>query len=514
MSTREQLEKIKLWIDMSDGFGGVQLLRKAIGEALSVREPMGDPGALRGQGAGAYTKAASQADVSRTDVDHVARQGLPEVWVGETSERASNVVTAASRELDRTVTVFQTARQELDVLADALERAQEQHRRGLGPLRQAAEQASNLPPFGIQNTQLMAVRDLARTGVGDLLAAVDTAEDAGRRATNRLNDLASQARAARMDTGHLSAVDKLLLGETATPGGAHERNVILSAEEAERAADRLDSLNDGERQRMDTLLDNAKSPQERAYLMKALAVGHPVDAVERFGGLIHAHGDDPVWLRDHLTPIHSQSSSTRTGRKVAVEYEGAAWTQGQRPTCVASSTVMAHAMIDPLYSLQLTTGGRPGDPAFDNPKAFSERLTAEQVRVYDDGRPAYADWPGVGYDGMTTDEGLEVANNEIGPHTGAEYYHAELDTTQKREDILPMVEQAVDEGRPVPIQVYGDGGHQMLIIGHEGDKLQIYNPWGETVWVSEDDFVNGHMAKASDGRLPDVGGVHIPVERR
>ncbi|MFJ9417736.1 hypothetical protein ACIRPT_26750 [Streptomyces sp. NPDC101227] len=39
--------------------------------------------------------------------------------------------------------------------------------------------------------------------------------------------------------------------------------------------------------------------------------------------------------------------------------------------------------------------------------------------------------------------------------------------------------------------------------------LETYNPWGQTMWVSEDDFVNGHMDKVADG-MPDAYGVHIP----
>ncbi|WP_159403772.1 hypothetical protein [Streptomyces sp. NRRL S-646] len=41
----------------------------------------------------------------------------------------------------------------------------------------------------------------------------------------------------------------------------------------------------------------------------------------------------------------------------------------------------------------------------------------------------------------------------------------------------------------------------------------FYNPWGQTTWVSEDDFVNGHMVKASDNRMPDAYAVHLPADR-
>jgi hypothetical protein len=53
----------------------------------------------------------------------------------------------------------------------------------------------------------------------------------------------------------------------------------------------------------------------------------------------------------------------------------------------------------------------------------------------------------------------------------------------------------------------------MLIIGHQGNRLEIYNPWGTTNWVDEDDFINGHMDKIDPdlGKVPpNVSGVLLP----
>ncbi|MFF2411696.1 hypothetical protein [Streptomyces sp. NPDC058092] len=50
----------------------------------------------------------------------------------------------------------------------------------------------------------------------------------------------------------------------------------------------------------------------------------------------------------------------------------------------------------------------------------------------------------------------------------------------------------------------------MTIIAQEGDMLQVYNPWGSTTWVSEDDFINGHMGKASNSDLPNAYSVYLP----
>ncbi|MER7108628.1 hypothetical protein [Streptomyces sp. NPDC000229] len=54
------------------------------------------------------------------------------------------------------------------------------------------------------------------------------------------------------------------------------------------------------------------------------------------------------------------------------------------------------------------------------------------------------------------------------------------------------------------------GAHAMTIITQEGDMLQVRNPWGSTTGVSEDDFINGHMGKASNSDLPNAYSVHLP----
>jgi hypothetical protein len=118
---------------------------------------------------------------------------------------------------------------------------------------------------------------------------------------------------------------------------------------------------------------------------------------------------------------------------------------------------------------------------------------------------------------MDSDGQNEVANAGSSPHTGAEYEYREIrEGADARRDVLPDIERAVAEGKPVPVEVEGKDengvrvGHQMMITGQEGDMLQVYNPWGHTTWVSEDDFVNGRMDKASDERLPNAFAVHVP----
>jgi hypothetical protein len=51
-----------------------------------------------------------------------------------------------------------------------------------------------------------------------------------------------------------------------------------------------------------------------------------------------------------------------------------------------------------------------------------------------------------------------------------------------------------------------------MIIGHTGDQLQIYNPWGYTFWVSEDDFISGRL-DADDPDIPRMPtSIRLPQE--
>jgi uncharacterized protein YukE len=490
---RGDLEK---WREMAGAGGllGRALLPRAIDAYLDVPAPKGNPAELRTM-AGTYGGIATDADGAQADVDTLARSDLPQVWVGQAQERASDVITAVAFELEHSVTVMTKARTELDQLADGIEAAQRSHASG----QDALHQARNEDDFD-------RARGIAITGMDQVLAGYDQARTTQEASARVFTDLAAQARASRLDSAHLDAADRLVLGQSAVPGGPHDVNVIMSAGDAERAARRLDDLSSADRTRFDALLDEAKSPQEKAYLMRALAAGHSIDEIAEFGAQIHPYGDDPEWLRDHLQPTYNTTDET-TGETVPTTYAGARWEQ-TGGTCVAASSVTARAMVDPLYAFQLTTGGRPGDPASTSAEAFESRFLEETERVY--GGPADEG------DGMSKDEGEDAANDEIGPATGAEYEFHDLDSPDERREIFNDVASSVDAGRPVPVQVEGfddegdRSGHQMMVIGHEDGMLQIYNPWGHTVWVSEDDFVNGHMEGASDERMPTVDGVHLP----
>ncbi|KUN87720.1 peptidoglycan-binding protein [Streptomyces bungoensis] len=491
----------------------------AINDALAVSAPVGSTATLESL-AKLYQKQ-DVWDLSKR-IERVAKKGLPDVWAGNTSVLASDAVAAARRAANALSRAFDGGGLALLTFADALKDAQTQDSDGRQTLRDALGTLGgkdgwfdDLYEDDVEESVRLQARSLAAIGVGDMHRAAIAADDAAHAVARDLNKWVAEARLSKMGTGSLTAVDKLLLAETSAVDGDPVTNELLTAHDLERAGRRMDGLSAADRAAVDGMLAGSGSPQERAYLMKALAAGHSVAEIERFQGKIQGH--DPEWLRRHLTPVvtaldsmqnEGLASDGSNNNKDYVTFDGQRWIQGgdgSEGTCVASSTVTARAIVDPLYALGLT-GGPSGQE--DDPDAFKRRLVAEQHRLHTEGDGG-DHWEGMGPDGQE-----HIADSTIGAATGDDYQRRDLDGADDRRAALTDVEKAVADGRPVPVDVQGkDGAHAMTIIAQQGDMLQVYNPWGSTTWVSENDFINGHMGKAADSGLSDAYSVYLPTAK-
>lgn len=246
--------------------------------------------------------------------------------------------------------------------------------------------------------------------------------------------------------------------------------------------------------------------------------------LQAFDAAIHPHGDDPTWLAVHLTPaLTTPDSAKETDQQQHLSYQGVnsytrydMYSQRNVNDCVAASTVVAQLSMDPTLMLRMTTGGTAdGD---DSPDAFHQRLGDLYVSEYQRGQ--LADGQGGTYPKVDSGLGSKgetvLANSDLGSVDGETYSYTTLHDANDRSTALSGIEQAVDSGKPVPIDAWGSNGagHQMMIIGRDGDKLEVYNPWGYTEWVSESDFVNGRIGKLTSdsptGGENAVLGVEIP----
>jgi len=364
----------------------------------------------------------------------------------------------------------------------------------------------------------------ARAGIASMVSAAGLAQNSGEDTAATLNALAGQARTPRTDPSGLDALDLVVLATeqnaTADGGGS-----ILTAAEMARAAQLLDGMPAAQRQQFEELLAGAKSPAEAAYLMKALAAGNSLAAIQEFDKLIHPYGDNLAWLSQHLAPdvvngsYDGKSGVILTIKGVSGSLYMPVYSQGViAEDCVAASTVAALANLDPVYMLQLTTGDHPGVPALDTPTALYHRLQSAYISNYEKGEVADGVRDVTSFTNAaikTPGENL-ITNSLIGRATGTVYQYVPLNGSSDNQAMLPQVEQAVAAGQPVPIDVAGSGriGHQMVIIGSSGNNLQIYEPEsGHAYWVTTQQFVNnqlGDVTGVPDG-LPTATGLEMQV---
>jgi hypothetical protein len=494
----------------------VSVLRTVIAEC--AHEPAGDPDRLD-RAAAAFRTAAGAVDGLRQRVEQVGGTRLPDVWHGVAGGTARTAFTAVGHQLGSAPPVFGDVHATLDALAHALRDAKARHAAGRGHLQGAYRELTAGGLFGLAPDVLHLRSALSRAvseateGLRDCVGAYDAAEAAERQAASRLREAAGRARVAPEATGaRFSALDAVVLADQtygAAAVGPYDTGVLSPAQLA-RATQALERLSPEDYAAMRELLAAAGSDRERAYILKALAAGHSVADVRTFAGAIRGRSGD--WLDQHLVLVHPGSDrafsyTDANGDTVAID-------QYDETTCGSTSILAVRSMADPLFTLDLTTGGDPDDPTATSANAFEQRLSAEEQRIHDQstaGKLGPFDYPqAIG----TPPWGVADQLNQYGGATGTHYGSHWVDNTDDRgvRAALSDVEASVDSGQPVPVLI-GDGvpRHYVLVVGHHGSDLQIYEPTsGRTVTVSESDFRDGTPAFARAVGYPNVQAVVTP----
>jgi hypothetical protein len=492
----------------------ISVLRTVIAECS--HEPPGDPDRLD-RAAAAFQAAAGTVDGLRQRVDKVSGTRLPEVWHGLAGGDARTAVAAVGHQLATAPPVFGDVHGTLGTLAHALRDAKAQHAAGRSRLREAHRELTAGGLFGLVPDVLQLRSALSRAvtdatqGLRGCIQAYDTAEAAERQAASRLREAAGRARVAAEATGaRFSPLDAVVLADQAYgTTGPYDAGVLSPAQLA-RATQALGRLSPEDYARMQALLAAAGSDKERAYLLKALAAGHSIAEVTAFAGMIRGKPGD--WLDQHLVLVHPGSDQAfsytdANGNTVAID-------QYDETTCGSTSILATRSMADPIFTLDLTTGGDPNDPTANSANAFEQRLSAEEQRIHDQstaGKLGPFDYPqAIG----TPPWGVADQLNQYGGATGTHYGSHWVDNTSDASagSALSTVEASVDSGQPVPVLI-GDSvpRHYVLVVGHHGSDLQIYEPTsGRTVTVSESDFRNGTPAFAQAVGYPNVQAVVTP----
>jgi uncharacterized protein YukE len=459
MSTQSDRDAVDVIKHQLEGLAGTHQAGALTEALLKIQPPAGNADGVA-ELAGQFKSSANNLTEIQLDVYKVI-DNVPDAWVGVAANRAGDVMLSIYTQAGRSVQDLTSAQGVLNKLADAFGDARTAYDNAQDPLH-SARSAAALGAF-----EQVRARDLAIAGAEQLLHAFDTVLNASRDAARDLRALAADARASQLSSGSLTSADKLVLASVSDNDRVNP-NWILTQAQAERAAQQLDALTPEDRQRFDGLLAAAKTPQERAYLMKALATGSGMAVVGAFADRIHFHGDDPDWLRNHLSAAQIPQATPGHGTE-------------------AMAIIQGRAAIDPVYASYLIDGADPNDPNGSSVTAVNDRLEAEQHRV-----------------GSEPDHTL-ARTWEVGDYSGTTYQHHDVGPGE-RAAMLDQVEQAADRGQTV--FVHTSDGHEGMVVGHQGDTLEVRDMTsGTTTRISERDFVDGLLPGASK----DINSVDLPT---
>jgi hypothetical protein len=272
---------------------------------------------------------------------------------------------------------------------------------------------------------------------------------------------------------------------------------------ADKAAARLAQLSEQEQGRYKAILARGANQLEQAYIMKAFAVGHDLDAVESFANEIRGKG--AAWLRNNL---HLTASTTMTGVMQQ-------WSHSCGPTTAQA----LFGDIDPLFALDVNKNNPSINKADDRDGTKLNPDLAEEQRVWlekamPDGRQGGAAtaraagnqgrgrWCEDVFTEGVQDLGLTYKANFLGGAYNLERAMADLD-------------KALDRGLPVPLVVKAQtSSHYVLairVVNVNGQKTYImHDPWtGQTTARTEEQFKNNTLNLSGNNTLM---AVSIPIE--
>ncbi|WP_406233406.1 hypothetical protein [Nocardia sp. NBC_01009] len=493
------------------------LLGQAIDAALKPPAISGSPDRIKAQ-AEHYQESWGEWWRAWNALHIVVGRDLPTAWRGAAAESATQAVDALVRESSTGAEAFAAGTKTLNAWAETLKYARDCDDQGRTQLKTAREQLSKAmlasATTSLSQTTMVPILEMASTGCHDRLVAAKNFAAGAAETASALRQWAERARARRVGAPGVSPLTKVVLAATARE--------ILTPTALQRASQRLQSMSAADRSAFEKLLADSKSPLEAAFLWKTLASGYSSTEIQDFYDKIHPHGDDEKWLTDHLQPdIANRNAGTGEEGQHILRYLGE-WSvpnadgnpepvYGQDAgNCVAVSTVGARANSDPAFMLGLTTGQGPA--AVGGAKAGDDSLDAFRKRLVESYHSTDATYSSTS---QSDDDRTKLFDRMFSPSTGTGYEYQRLTDADSRTAALPRIEAAVESGKPVPVQVddstYGGETHEMMIIGAEDGKLEIYNPWGFTQWVTNDEFIDGRIGALTEAGLPN-GGMPIPID--
>jgi peptidoglycan hydrolase-like protein with peptidoglycan-binding domain len=267
----------------------------------------------------------------------------------------------------------------------------------------------------------------------------------------------------------------------------------LNVYQASRAQLRVYALSEGDYNTFRSILNNAGSDMEWAFLLKAAAAQRSISDISTFADRIR--GMSERWLMRNLMVVDLVNDLSP-----GADPEERGIMQQYGNSCGPTSLQLIHAQADPIYALELRSGGPidvAPDTAVSNPESISnQRLAGEQADILN---AHVATGTGNAPTNRTAGGGgawVEEDINALSAATGATYETKIIGTDITMDAAISELQGGLASGVQVPIIVGGGSGpsntsHYVVVLIASGDRFLVHDvATGDTIWRTETDFRN------------------------
>jgi hypothetical protein len=301
---------------------------------------------------------------------------------------------------------------------------------------------------------------------------------------------------------------------------------ILGTFQAERAQKKLADMDPFNRFVFNGLEAAAQSPQEKEYLLKALAAGHSISEIADFAKEIR--GKSPQWMHENL--------------RLTADADGAAGLKQQwSMSCGPTTTQVIHGELDPIYALSVRKDNadihgvdpQPNASTWDQIKARmtgkplgEHSMAEEQSDILTSGGGTAVERDKSGGAGMVLSTALDTLKDATGVSYNTNQTAASPTVAANSGIFTQLVGRALDvgaaasnagvfakldadlaKGIPAGIRVSdakNSGGHFVAVTGSFGegeDKTYVlHDPMaGQTVYVKASDLQEGKIIPKISG---------------
>lgn len=273
---------------------------------------------------------------------------------------------------------------------------------------------------------------------------------------------------------------------------------------------RVLALSESEYSELRSLLNEAASDMEWAFLLKAAAAQRSIRDIAEFS--LRIWGMSERWLMRNLMVVDLVNDLSPDA-----DPEERGITQQYGNSCGPTSVQLVHAQADPIYALELRSGGpidQPPQHGVTDPESVNnDQLAGEQAAILNAHAAAGTGNAPTDYAHPTGGAWVEQDLNAVQSATGVTYTRQLVGSDITLDAAIAALYTGLAMGVQVPIvvgQTPGDTAHYVVVLLASGDRFLVHDVAnGQTVWKTEEQFRNSTLGLPSGHTT--LTGIDVPA---